>query len=53
MYYFNPPNNDDDVFAGIWRGANKKVDEYGQIKRDGTGINGFKANATCTLVRTP
>jgi hypothetical protein len=37
------PNNDDDVFAGIWRGANKKVDEYGQPKRDGTGINGFKA----------
>jgi len=37
------PNNDDDVFAGIWRAANSKVDEYGQPKRDGTGINGFKA----------
>ena len=37
------PNNDDDVFAGLWRGANSKVDEYGQPTRDGTGINGFKA----------
>jgi hypothetical protein len=37
------PNNDDDVFAGLWRGANKKVDEYGQPTRDGTGINGFRA----------
>jgi len=37
------PNNDDDVFAGLWRGANKRVDEYGQPTRDGTGINGFKA----------
>ena len=37
------PNNDDDVFAGLWRGANKRVDEFGQPTRDGTGINGFKA----------
>ena len=37
------PNNDDDVFAGLWRGANSRVDEYGQPTRDGTGINGFKA----------
>tara|TARA_B100001094_G_scaffold333443_1_gene412426 strand:- start:29224 stop:30831 length:1608 start_codon:yes stop_codon:yes gene_type:complete len=37
------PNNDDDVFAGLWRSANKKVDEFGQPTRDGTGINGFRA----------
>jgi|TARA_B100000085_G_scaffold79311_1_gene71425 hypothetical protein len=34
------PNLDDDQFALIWSGANKKIDEYGNEKP--IGINGFR-----------
>ena len=34
------PNLDDDQFALIWSGANKKIDEYGNEKP--VGVNGFK-----------
>lgn len=35
------PNNDDDTFANIWRGANKCFDEYGNETK--VGVNGFRA----------
>ena len=34
------PNNDDDQFATIWRGANKMFDEHGN--EQAVGVNGFK-----------
>ena len=34
------PNLDDDQFALIWQGANKRIDEYGNETE--VGINGFK-----------
>ena len=34
------PNLDDDQFALIWQGANKRIDEYGN--ETDVGINGFK-----------
>ena len=34
------PNNDDDLFAQLWRGANKLQDEYGNPAE--VGLNGFK-----------
>jgi hypothetical protein len=34
------PNNDDDQFATIWRGANKMFDEHGNEQE--VGVNGFK-----------
>lgn len=34
------PNNDDDTFANIWRGANNLFDEYGNEQE--IGVNGFK-----------
>jgi hypothetical protein len=34
------PNNDDDLFAQIWRGANKLQDEYGNPAE--VGLNGFR-----------
>ena len=34
------PNNDDDQFATIWRGANKLFDEFGNEQH--VGVNGFK-----------
>jgi hypothetical protein len=37
------PNNDEDEFAQIWRGANRTQDEYGIENPDGVGENGFKA----------
>jgi len=37
------PNNDEDMFAQIWFGANQKEDEYGDPSIDGTGVNGFFA----------
>jgi len=37
------PNQDDDQFSQIWRGANNKTDEYGNPTKDGTGRNGFKS----------
>lgn len=33
------PNNDDDTFAKIWKDANKKVDEWGNVTS--LGVNGF------------
>ena len=35
------PNSDEDTFANIWKEAEKKFDEYGNEKDDGTGQNGF------------
>jgi hypothetical protein len=37
------PNSDEDQFALIWKGANKILDEYGNERLGGVGINGFKA----------
>jgi len=37
------PNSDEDTFALIWSEANKKIDEYGNERLDGLGINGFSA----------
>ena len=34
------PNNDDDLFAQLWRGANKLQDEYGNPAE--VGLNGFR-----------
>jgi len=35
------PNSDEDQFAEIWFGANKKFDEYGNEYPNGIGENGF------------
>ena len=35
------PNQDNDQFAQIWNEAEKKFDEYGNMKEDKTGRNGF------------
>lgn len=35
------PNQDDDQFARIWKDATKKTDEYGNVRPDGLGRNGF------------
>lgn len=35
------PNNDEDIFAQVWRGANDNIDEFGN-KTD-IGSNGFRA----------
>jgi hypothetical protein len=37
------PNNSDDLFAEIWNGANKVIDEQGFTIPGGVGVNGFKA----------
>ena len=37
------PNSDEDQFALLWKGANKTEDEYGNQRKGGLGINGFKA----------
>ncbi len=37
------PNSDEDQFAYIWKGANKIEDEFGNLRPNGLGINGFKA----------
>ena len=37
------PKNDEDQFAQIWRGARDNTDEYGNVKADGCGKNGFYA----------
>jgi hypothetical protein len=37
------PNSDEDQFAFIWKQANKTIDEFGNERPDGLGINGFKA----------
>jgi hypothetical protein len=37
------PNNSDDLFSEIWRGANTTIDENGFTIPGGVGINGFKA----------
>jgi hypothetical protein len=37
------PNSDEDQFATIWKQANKVIDEFGNPKKDGLGINGFRA----------
>lgn len=37
------PNSDEDKFAEIWAGANKRQDEYGDDIPDGLGVNGFCA----------
>ena len=36
------PNSDEDQFAFIWKQANKTVDEFGNPRTDGLGVNGFK-----------
>lgn len=35
------PNQDNDQFAQIWNDAEKKFDEYGNVRPDGVGKNGF------------
>ena len=35
------PDNDEDIFAQIWKGAENTIDEYGNISE--VGVNGFKA----------
>lgn len=37
------PNNPDDLFASIWKNANKTEDEFGNSLPNGLGSNGFKA----------
>lgn len=37
------PNSDTDQFAQIWREANKTIDEFGEERPDGRGVNDFKA----------
>jgi len=36
------PNSDEDQFAYIWKQANKIIDEFGNPRADGLGVNGFK-----------
>jgi hypothetical protein len=36
------PNSDEDQFAFIWKQANKTIDEFGNPRTDGLGVNGFK-----------
>jgi len=36
------PNSDEDQFAHIWKQANKTIDEFGNPRSDGLGINGFR-----------
>lgn len=36
------PNSDEDTFAQIWHGACNTLDEYGNERPDGVGVNGFK-----------
>ena len=35
------PNSDEDMFATIWKESQDLTDEFGNIKTDGTGRNGF------------
>ena len=35
------PQNDEDQFSDIWRGANNNLDAYGNLNPGGVGINGF------------
>lgn len=35
------PKSDEDQFAQIWKGANDNVDDYGNVRPDGTGRNDF------------
>lgn len=35
------PNTDDDTFAQIWHGANKNIDDEGNVIPRGEGVNGF------------
>ena len=37
------PNSEVDQFAELWQDANNIYDEYGNIREDGVGKNGFKA----------
>lgn len=37
------PNSDEDQFAFIWKQANKTLDDYGNERIDGLGVNGFRA----------
>ena len=37
------PNSDEDQFAELWFGAIKTEDEFGNVKEDNLGINGFHA----------
>jgi len=37
------PASDEDMFAELWYGACKTIDESGNEKTDGVGINGFKS----------
>lgn len=37
------PNSDEDQFAKIWFGAENNVDEMGELRAGGLGVNGFKA----------
>lgn len=37
------PNTETDQFSSIWRLANNTVDAYGNERKDGLGINDFKA----------
>ena len=35
------PNSDEDTFATIWKESQNLFDSYGNVKDDGTGLNGF------------
>ena len=35
------PNSDEDEFAIIWKESQNQFDEYGDVRADGLGINGF------------
>jgi hypothetical protein len=37
------PNSDEDTFAQIWYGACNTLDEFGNERPDGVGVNGFKS----------
>ena len=36
------PNSDEDQFAFIWKQSQKTIDEFGNPRPDGLGVNGFK-----------
>ena len=35
------PNSDEDMFATIWKESQDKTDEFGNVREDGLGRNGF------------
>jgi hypothetical protein len=35
------PNSDEDTFAIIWKDSQNQFDDYGDVRTDGLGVNGF------------